>query len=115
MDLILSSIYRERVGLIWMATNMVGHFVTLFLQMADPVDALHAVLMICSNMNQADCNMIINMEGFNYIDNLGIMENDKDINEMAGEMHGKSYCSVLCYDASILMRRCKNRIVETKL
>ena len=41
---------------------------------------------MCSIMAEADCNNIANIEGFNSIHDLGIMESDRNVDEMAKHM-----------------------------
>ena len=52
----------------------------------DPLDQLHQVLVQCGVRAVADCNNIINHEGFNSIDDLTILEGDRDVTEMAKRM-----------------------------
>jgi hypothetical protein len=51
--------------------------------MADPVAQLNQVLMTCGVINQADHDTIINIEGFNLVDDLGVLESDRDVDKMA--------------------------------
>ncbi len=54
--------------------------------MADPVAQLHQVLTTCGITTQVDHDRIINVEGFNSIDNLGILCKDHDVDEMVKQM-----------------------------
>jgi hypothetical protein len=54
--------------------------------MTDPVAQLHQVLATCRITTQADHDRIINVEGFNSIDDLGILHKDRDVDAMAKRM-----------------------------
>ena len=52
----------------------------------DPLDQLHQVLDWCGVRAAADCNNIVNHEGFNLIDDPTILEGDSDVIEMVKRM-----------------------------
>ena len=54
--------------------------------MADPIAELNSVLTRCGITNQAQCTTIINLEGFTEVSDLGVLETDSDVNEMAKRM-----------------------------
>jgi len=54
--------------------------------MADPIQELRDVLETCGVAVAADRNTIINREGFTSIANLGILDGDLDVTEMAKRM-----------------------------
>jgi 3-methyladenine DNA glycosylase Tag len=54
--------------------------------MANPIDDLHAVFAMCGIPNAATQTLIMNHEGFNQLDNLGVLETNMDITEMAKRM-----------------------------
>jgi hypothetical protein len=54
--------------------------------MADPVAQLHQVLTTCGITTHADRDTIISVEGFNSIDDWGILRKDRDVDEMAKQM-----------------------------
>ena len=54
--------------------------------MADPIAELHLVFEVCGIANAATRNNIINREGFMTLADLGVLENDTDVSEMAKRM-----------------------------
>jgi len=62
-----------------------------FIQFTQMADAdLHAVLTVCGIAAQATRTMIINNEGFGSLADLGEMEGDRDVSEMAKRMASRS-------------------------
>lgn len=51
--------------------------------MADPIAELHLVFEVCGIANVVTRNNIINREGFMTLEDLGVLENDTDILDMA--------------------------------
>lgn len=74
-------------GSSWVAVregaNMADVFLMCILQMADPAAQLHAALTMRSAVMQAGQGSTVNIEGFNSVDDLGIMELGCDFDEMA--------------------------------
>jgi uncharacterized membrane protein YgcG len=54
--------------------------------MADPIEELHAVLGTCGIVDEATRTNIINQEGFTQLQDLGVLETDSDVTEMAKRM-----------------------------
>ena len=54
--------------------------------MADPIAELHMVLEMCGVADVATRNNIINREGFTTIEDLGVLENNTDVSDMAKRM-----------------------------
>jgi hypothetical protein len=54
--------------------------------MANPIDDLHVVFATCGIPDAATQTLIMNREGFNQLDDLGVLETDMDITEMAKRM-----------------------------
>jgi hypothetical protein len=54
--------------------------------MADPIGELHAVFETCGITDAAMLTSIINCEGFTQLSDLGVLETDNDITEMANRM-----------------------------
>ena len=54
--------------------------------MADPILELHAVLTMCGINEAATRNTIIAQEGFTQLGDLGVLETDTDVSEMAKRM-----------------------------
>ena len=54
--------------------------------MANPIDNLHTVFAMCSITNKATRMNIINQEGFTQLEDLGVLETDTDVSEMAKRM-----------------------------
>ena len=47
------------------------------------IDDLHAVFAVCGIPDAATRTLIMNREGFNQLDDLGVLETDSDVTEMA--------------------------------
>jgi len=58
--------------------------------MADPIQELRDVLETCGVAVAADRNTIINREGFTSIADLGILDGDSDVTEMAKRMAARN-------------------------
>ena len=54
--------------------------------MADPIAQLHLVFEVCGIIDGATRNNIINREGFTTIGDLGVLETDSDVSDMAKRM-----------------------------
>jgi hypothetical protein len=54
--------------------------------MADPIAELHAVLETCGVVNEGTRTNIIVREGFTQLADLGVLETDTDVTEMAKRM-----------------------------
>jgi hypothetical protein len=54
--------------------------------MANPIENLHAVFVMCGITDEATRTNIINREGFNQLEDLGVLETDTDVSEMAKRM-----------------------------
>jgi len=54
--------------------------------MANPIDNLHAVFAMCGITDEATRTNIINQEGFTQLEDLGVLETDTDVSEMAKRM-----------------------------
>jgi hypothetical protein len=54
--------------------------------MANPIDNLQAVFAMCSITDKATCTNIINQKGFTQLEDLGVLETDTDVSEMAKRM-----------------------------
>jgi hypothetical protein len=54
--------------------------------MANPIDDLHAVFAMCGINDDATRGNIIVQEGFTQLEDLGVLENDTDVSEMAKRM-----------------------------
>ena len=67
-------------------TNTVDTYIFKCRKMADPIGDLNAVLQTCSIEDQATCTNIINQEGFMELADLGVLETDTDVTEMAKRM-----------------------------
>jgi hypothetical protein len=52
-------------------------------KMADPIEELNAVLMTCGINDAAMRASVIAHEGFTQIEDLGVLETDTDVTEMA--------------------------------
>jgi hypothetical protein len=55
-------------------------------KMADPIGELNAVLETCSIADAAMHANIITQEGFTQLEDLGVLETDTDVTEMAKQM-----------------------------
>jgi hypothetical protein len=58
--------------------------------MADPIEELHLVLGMCGITDLATRNNIINREGFTSLEDLGVLETDTDVSDMAKRMAGRT-------------------------
>ena len=56
------------------------------LKMADPIGELNAVFAMCGIVDEAMCANIINQEGFTQLSDLGVLETDSDVTEMANRL-----------------------------
>jgi hypothetical protein len=54
--------------------------------MANPIDNLHTVFAMCGITNKATRTNIISQEGFTQLEDLGVLETDTDVSEMAKRM-----------------------------
>jgi hypothetical protein len=54
--------------------------------MADPIQELHEVFAMCGIQDNATRNIIIQREGFTQLGDLGVLETDTDVSEMAKRM-----------------------------
>ena len=54
--------------------------------MANPIDELHSVFEMCGITNPAMRTTIIDHKGFTQLDDLGVLETDADVTEMAKRM-----------------------------
>ena len=54
--------------------------------MADPIGELNAVFAMCGIIDEATRANIINQEGFTQLEDLGVLETDTDVTEMAKRM-----------------------------
>jgi len=54
--------------------------------MVNPIDNLHAVFAMCGITDEATCTNIINQEGFTQLEDLGVLETDTNVSEMAKRM-----------------------------
>ena len=55
-------------------------------KMADPIGELNAVFAMCGITDKATHTNIINQEGFTQLSDLGVLETDTDVTEMAKRM-----------------------------
>jgi hypothetical protein len=51
--------------------------------MADRIEELNAVLMTCGTHDAGTCANIIAQEGFTQLEDLGVLETDTNVTEMA--------------------------------
>jgi hypothetical protein len=65
----------------------VGMF-SLLGMMADPIGELNMVFEICGIVDAGTCTNIINQEGFTSLVDLGVLETDMDVLEMAKTVFG---------------------------
>jgi hypothetical protein len=54
------------------------------------IDDLHAVFTMCGIPDAAMWTLIINCKGFNQLDDLGVLETDTDVTEMAKRMASRT-------------------------
>jgi hypothetical protein len=54
--------------------------------LADLIEELHAVLVTCAMTEEATCTTIITQEGFTHLADLGVLETDTDVTDMAKRM-----------------------------
>jgi hypothetical protein len=54
--------------------------------MADPMDELHSVLETCGITDAVTRTNIITREGFTQLEDLGVLETDNDVTDMANRM-----------------------------
>jgi hypothetical protein len=59
--------------------------------MADPIAELNAVLITCGVDSAATRNNIITREGFTQLADLGVLETDTDVTEMAKRMASRTH------------------------
>jgi hypothetical protein len=67
-------------------TSGFGYLFTGAVKMADPIGELNAVLAMCGIVDEATWANIINQEGFTQLSDLGVLETDSDVTEMAKRM-----------------------------
>jgi hypothetical protein len=73
--------------------------------MADPIVQLHMVLEMCGVADVATRNNIINREGFTTIEDLGVLENDTDVSDMAKRMASRTQAEGRVLLGTVIVKR----------
>jgi hypothetical protein len=73
--------------------------------MADPIAELHMVLEMCGVADVATRNNIINREGFTTIEDLGVLENDTDVLDMAKRMASRTQAEGRVLLGTVIVKR----------
>ena len=73
--------------------------------MADPIDELNAVFMTCRINNAAVRANIITWEGFTQIEDLGVLETDTDVTEMAKRMAARTQAEGRVLLGTVVIKR----------
>jgi transposase-like protein len=73
--------------------------------MANPIDDLHAVFAMCGIPDAATQTLIMNREGSNQLDNLGVLETDTDVMEMAKRMASRTQAEGWVLLGTVVIKR----------
>ena len=73
--------------------------------MADPIAELHLVFQMCGIANEATRNNIINREGFTTLEDLGMLENDADVSDMAKRMASRTAAEGRVLLGTVMVKR----------
>jgi hypothetical protein len=73
--------------------------------MADPIAQLHMVFEMCGVTDAATRTNIINQEGFTRIEDLGILENDTDVSDMAKRMASRMLAKGRVLLGTVIIKR----------
>jgi hypothetical protein len=73
--------------------------------MADPINDLHLVLETCSILDAATCANIINREGFQSLADLGVLEMDMDVSDMAKRLVSRMQAEGRVYLGTVIVKR----------
>ena len=73
--------------------------------MADPIAQLHLVFEVCGIVDGATRNNIINREGFTTIGDLGVLETDSDVSDMAKRMASRTLAEGRVLLGTIVVKR----------
>ena len=69
------------------------------------LDDLHAVFAMCGIPDAATRNLIMNREGFNQLDDLGVLETDMDVTEMAKRMASRTQAEGRVLLGTVIIKR----------
>ena len=72
--------------------------------MADPIAQLHMVFEMCGVADAVTTN-IINQEGFTRIEDVGILENDTDVSDMAKRMASRMLAEGRVLLGTVIVKR----------
>ena len=73
--------------------------------MADPIAQLHLVFEVCGIVDGATRNNIINREGFSTIGDLGVLETDSDVSDMAKRMASRTLAEGRVLLGTVVVKR----------
>jgi hypothetical protein len=73
--------------------------------MADPIGELNAVFAMCGITNEATCANIIMQEGFTQLSDLGVLETDTDVTEMAKPMAARTQAKGRVLLGTVMIKR----------
>ena len=78
--------------------------------MADPIDELHSVLLMCGITNAATRTTIIEQEGFTQLDDLGVLETDAVVSDMAKRMATRTQAEGRVLLGTVVIKRLQTLI-----
>lgn len=73
--------------------------------MADPIAELNMVLEVCGIADLATRTNIINREGFNSLEDLGVLETDSDVSDMAKRLASRTQAEGRVYLGTVVVKR----------
>ena len=73
--------------------------------MADPINELNMVLETCGITDAVTCTNIINREGFQSLVDLGVLEMDTDVSDMAKRLASRMQVEGRVYLGTVVVKR----------
>jgi hypothetical protein len=73
--------------------------------MADPINNLNLVLETCGILDAVTCANIINREGFQSLVDLGVLEMDMDVSDMAKRLASRTQAEGRVYLGMVVVKR----------
>jgi len=73
--------------------------------MADPINDLHLVLETCGILDAVTRANIINREGFQSLADLGVLETDTDVSDMAKRLASRTQAEGRVYLGTVVVKR----------
>ena len=73
--------------------------------MADPIEELNMVFQTCGIADPATHNNIINREGFTSLEDLGVLEMDTDVSDMAKRLASRTQAEGRVYLGTVIVKR----------